>query len=73
MQRRFQTNSNKSSQDRSKTLRKKGIDSISLDDYSNYMFTTNNENCFKSALYYTGACLGEFIEQVKKLHGETRR
>ena len=28
-------------------LEKKGIDSISLDDYSNYMFTTNNENCFK--------------------------
>ena len=28
-------------------LEKKGIDSISLDDYSNYLFTTNNENSFK--------------------------
>ena len=28
-------------------LEKKGIDSIEIDDYSNYIFTTNNENCFK--------------------------
>jgi len=28
-------------------LEKKGIDSIELNDFSNYMFTTNNENCFK--------------------------
>jgi hypothetical protein len=28
-------------------LEKKGIDSIELNDYTNYMFTTNNENCFK--------------------------
>ena len=28
-------------------LEKKGVDSISLDDYSNYIFTTNNENSFK--------------------------
>ena len=28
-------------------LEKKVIDSIEIDDYSNYIFTTNNENCFK--------------------------
>jgi len=28
-------------------LKKKGINSIEIDDYSNYIFTTNNENCFK--------------------------
>jgi hypothetical protein len=29
------------------TLEKKGIDSIEIDDYYNYIFTANNENCFK--------------------------
>ena len=28
-------------------LEKKGIGSIEIDNYSNYIFTTNNENCFK--------------------------
>ena len=28
-------------------LEKKGVDSIELNDFTNYMFTTNNENCFK--------------------------
>ena len=28
-------------------LEKKGIESIEIDDYSNFIFTTNNENCFK--------------------------
>jgi len=28
-------------------LEKEGIDSLEIDDYSNYIFTTNNENWFK--------------------------
>lgn len=28
-------------------MEKKGIDAIQLSDYSNYIFSTNNENCFK--------------------------
>lgn len=28
-------------------LEKKGVDAVEVDDYTNWFFTTNNENCFK--------------------------
>jgi hypothetical protein len=31
-------------------LEKKGVDTIVVDDYSNYLFTTNNENSFKAEM-----------------------
>ena len=44
-------------------MEKKGIDSIIVDDYSNYIFTTNNEHCFKidekDRRYYMIKCTEE--------------
>lgn len=59
------------------TVEKKGVDSFLLNDYSNYIFTTNNEHCFKmeegDRRYFLIKCTNErlpdsfYIEYMKDL------
>jgi len=44
-------------------MEKKGFDSIQLNDYSNFIFSTNNENCFKVESGDRRLCLINCIEQ----------
>ncbi len=47
-------------------VEKKGIDAIKLNDYSNYIFTTNNENCFKVEKGDRRLCFINCIEEELK-------
>ncbi len=44
-------------------MEKKGVDAIQLNDYSNYIFSTNNENCFKVESGDRRLCLINCVEQ----------
>ncbi len=45
-------------------IEKKGIDPIQINDYSNYIFSTNNENCFKVEEGDRRMCFINCIEQM---------